>query len=47
MKENDLAQRLMWTGLLAGIGFVFSIVTERVAEFVWRRFIGGEPPMNP
>jgi hypothetical protein len=44
MKENDLAKRLMWSGLLAGVGALASILSHRAAGLVWRRVFGEEPP---
>ncbi len=42
--EGDLAKRLMWSGLQAGLGALASIVGQRVAVLVWRRAFGEEPP---
>jgi hypothetical protein len=42
--EGDLAKRLMWSGLLAGLGALASIATQRVAAAIWRRAFGEEPP---
>ena len=42
--ENDLVKRLMWSGLLAGVGAVASIATQRMATLVWRRLFDEEPP---
>ena len=44
MKENDLARRLMWAGLLAGFGAISSIVAQRAAALVWRRIFAEDPP---
>jgi hypothetical protein len=42
--EGDLAKRLMWSGLQAGLGVLSGIVVQRVAVLVWRRAFGEEPP---
>ncbi|ADB50030.1 hypothetical protein Cwoe_1602 [Conexibacter woesei DSM 14684] len=44
MKESDLVKRLVWSGLLAGIGALASIATQRLATFIWIRAFGEEPP---
>jgi hypothetical protein len=42
--EGDLVKRLMWSGLLAGLGALASIATTRVATVIWRRAFGEDPP---
>ena len=42
--DNDMAKRLMWSGLLAGLGALASIATTRVAAMIWRRAVGEDPP---
>ena len=42
--DNDLAKRLMWSALLAGLGALASIATTRVAAMIWRRAFGEDPP---
>jgi len=42
--ENDIVKRLAWSGLLAGIGALASIVTTRVAAVLYRRLFGEDPP---
>jgi hypothetical protein len=44
MTENDMVKRLLWSGLLAGIGALASITTSRVAAVIWRRAFGEDPP---
>jgi len=44
MAESDLVKRLMWSGLLAGIGALASIATQRIATIIWTRAFGEEPP---
>ncbi|HEX3318242.1 MAG TPA: hypothetical protein VHR88_09495 [Solirubrobacteraceae bacterium] len=42
--DNDIAKRLLWSGLLAGLGAVASIATTKVAALIWRRVFGEDPP---
>ncbi len=42
--ENDIFKRLMWAGLLAGLGAAASFLVDRAAAVIWRRTFGEEPP---
>ena len=42
--ENEMVKRLVWSGLLAGLGALASIATTRVAAMIWRRVFGEDPP---
>jgi hypothetical protein len=42
--DNDLVKRLLWSGLVAGIGALAAIVANRVAATVWRRVFDEDPP---
>jgi hypothetical protein len=42
--QNDVTKRLLWSGLLAGIGALASIATTRIAVVIWRRAFGEDPP---
>jgi hypothetical protein len=44
MTDNEMVKRLMWAGLLAGLGALASVVTSRVAATIWRRVFGEDPP---
>jgi hypothetical protein len=44
MTDNDVVKRLIWAGLLAGIGALASVVTSKVAALIWRRVFGEDPP---
>lgn len=46
MGESDLMKRLMWSGLLAGVGALASIATTRVAAFIWVRVFKEDPPLD-
>jgi hypothetical protein len=42
--ENDFVKRLLWSGLLAGLGALASIAAHRAATAVWIRVFEEEPP---
>jgi hypothetical protein len=44
VKSNDIVKRLVWSGLLAGLGAIASIATTRAAGLIWRRIYGEDPP---
>jgi hypothetical protein len=44
MTENELVKRLIWSGLLAGIGAAASVATTRLAAMIWRRLFDEDPP---
>jgi hypothetical protein len=44
MTDNDVVKRLIWSGLLAGIGALASVATTRLAAILWRRMFDEDPP---
>ena len=44
MTDNEMVKRLAWSGLVAGVGAVASIITTRVAAEIFRRMFGEDPP---
>ena len=42
--ENDLVKRLMWSGLLAGVGALTTNVAQRLATLNWVRVFDEDPP---
>jgi hypothetical protein len=44
MTDNEMVKRLMWSGLLAGIGALASILTTKAAHLIWVRVFGEDPP---
>ncbi len=44
MSDNEMVKRLVWAGLLAGIGALASLVTTRAAAVVFRRIYDEDPP---
>lgn len=41
---NEMTKRLMWSGLLAGVGALTTIVANRVATVIWVRIFDEDPP---
>ena len=42
--NNDLAKRLVWSGLLAGVGALMAIVSQRIATQIYVRIFDEDPP---
>jgi hypothetical protein len=42
--SNDLTKRLLWSGLLAGVGALTTIVANRLATAIWMRLFDEDPP---
>ena len=42
--ESDVVKRLMWSGLVAGLGALSGMVVHRVPTMVWRRLFDEDPP---
>jgi hypothetical protein len=42
--SNDLTKRLIWSGLLAGIGALTTIVANRIATAVYIKIFDEDPP---
>ena len=42
--SNDLTKRLIWSGMLAGIGALTTIVANRIAASLYMRIFGEDPP---
>jgi hypothetical protein len=42
--SNDTVKRLMWSGLLAAVGALTSIVANRIATVIWQRAFNEDPP---
>jgi hypothetical protein len=42
--SNDLVKRLMWSGLLAGVGALTTVVANRIATFIWVKVFDEDPP---
>ena len=44
MTDNEMVKRLMWAGLLAVFGSLSTIVTTKLANVIWQRAFGEDPP---
>ncbi len=44
VNQNEIVKRLMWSGLLAGLGALSSVVTMRVAALIWHQVFDEDPP---
>lgn len=44
MLQNDMVKRLLWSGVLAGVGALSTIVAQRVATLIWVRVFDEDPP---
>jgi hypothetical protein len=44
VKESPLMKRLLWSGLVAGVGALATLASQRVAGMIWTRVFGEEPP---
>jgi hypothetical protein len=42
--SNDLTKRLMWSGMLAGVGALSTIVANRIATWLWIKLFDEDPP---
>ena len=42
--QNDVVKRLAWSGLLAGVGALSTIVANKIAAAIWVRVVGEDPP---
>jgi hypothetical protein len=42
--DNDIVKRLVWSGMLAGVGALASIVATRAAGILYRRLFDEDPP---
>jgi len=44
MTDNQIVKRLMWSGLVAGIGALATVITTKLATLIWVRLFGEDPP---
>lgn len=44
--ENEIVKRLMFSGLVAGLGALAAVAARRAAEQIWRQVFNEEPPID-
>jgi hypothetical protein len=44
MTDNEIVRRLMWSGLIAGLGALATVATTKIATLIWVRVFGEDPP---
>jgi hypothetical protein len=42
--SNDMTKRLLWSGMLAGIGALTTIAANRIATALWIKLFDEDPP---
>jgi len=42
--DNEIVKRLVWSGMLAGLGALASILASRAAGLLYRRVFEEDPP---
>ena len=42
--NNDITKRLVWSGMLAGIGALSTIVSSRIAAALYKKVFDEDPP---
>ncbi len=42
--ENELVKRLLWSGLIAGVGAIAAIAANKIAATIWVRVFDEDPP---
>lgn len=44
LMQNEIVKRLVWAGLLAGLGALATVATTRIATAIWVRVFDEDPP---
>jgi hypothetical protein len=42
--QNEVVKRLLWSGLVAGVGALAALAANRIAVVIWRRVFDEDPP---
>jgi hypothetical protein len=42
--DNEIVKRLVWSGMLAGVGALASVVATKAAAILYRRLFDEDPP---
>jgi len=43
--DNELVKRLVWSGLVAGLGAAASWLSFKASAVIWRRVFNEDPPV--
>jgi hypothetical protein len=43
--QNDIVKKLVWSGIMAGVGAIAAVAARKVAEQIWIRVFHEEPPV--
>ncbi|MBJ7346994.1 MAG: hypothetical protein JHC87_00315 [Thermoleophilaceae bacterium] len=44
--ENTFFKRVLWSGLMATVGVISSVVANRIATTIWAKVFDEEPPFG-
>jgi hypothetical protein len=42
--QNDIVKKLLWSGLIAGVGALANVAAYRLAVVIWERIYDEDPP---
>lgn len=42
--DNEIVKKLLWSGLIAGVGALANVAAYRVAVVIWARVFDEDPP---
>ncbi len=42
--DNEIVKKLVWSGLIAGVGALANVAAYRVAVLIWERTFHEDPP---
>jgi len=42
--DNEIVKRLVWAGMLAGLGALATVITTRIATAIWVKLFDEDPP---
>lgn len=46
LMQNEMVKKLVWSGVMAGVGALSAIVARKVAEQIWIRIFNEPPPVD-
>lgn len=44
--QNDIVKKLVWSGIMAGVGAIVAIAARKIAEQIWIRVFNEPPPID-